>query len=84
MTINTYTASKVAKVGVRPDEAAQAKPVHPSENDTHHSLESDTVDATLPKRSVDPKCVPKPSSIKHKRFSKQGALQRNVCVDFCR
>ena len=26
----------------------------------HYGAESDTVDATLPKRSVDPRCVPKP------------------------
>jgi hypothetical protein len=34
--------------------------VHRSDNDTHHSVESDTVYATLPKRSVDPKRVPRP------------------------
>ena len=45
------------------DEAPRAEPVHRSENDTTQ-CESDsvdaTVDATVPKRSVDPNCVPEP------------------------
>jgi len=45
------------------DQALQAEPVHRSENDTHHSVESDTVDATLPKRSVDPTRVAKPFNL---------------------
>jgi hypothetical protein len=39
---------------------AHAEPVRRSENDTHPIVESDTVDATVPKRSVDPNCLPKP------------------------
>jgi hypothetical protein len=42
------------------DEASQADPVHRLEHNTNHSVESETGDATLPKRSVAPKCVPKP------------------------
>ena len=38
----------------------QTEPVRLSENDAHHSVESDTADATLPKQSVDPARVPKP------------------------
>lgn len=39
------------------DEAAQAELVHRSESDTHISVESDILDATLTKRSLGPKCV---------------------------
>ena len=46
------------------DEAAQAEPVRRSEHDTHPIVESDTddatVDAPVPKRSVNPNCVPNP------------------------
>ena len=46
------------------EEAAHAEPVRRSENDTHPIVESDTVDATVdatvPKRIVDPECAPKP------------------------
>ena len=45
-------------------EETHAEPVLLSENDTHSIVESDTVDATegatVPKRSVNPNCVPKP------------------------
>jgi hypothetical protein len=41
-------------------EAAQHEPVRRSNNDTHLIVESDTVDATVPKGSVDPNCMPKP------------------------
>ena len=46
------------------DEVAHAEPVHRSGNDAHPIVESDTVDATVdatvPKRSVNPNCVSKP------------------------
>jgi hypothetical protein len=46
------------------EEEAYAEHVRPSENDTHPIVESDTVaakvDATVPRRSVDPNCVPTP------------------------
>ena len=46
------------------DEAAHAEPVRRSEIDTHPIVESNTVDATVnatvPRRSGDPNCVPKP------------------------
>jgi hypothetical protein len=49
---------------LRLDVAAHAGPVCRSENDTHLIVKSDTVDATVdapvPKRSVNPYCVPKP------------------------
>ena len=42
------------------EEASHAEPVRRSENDTHPTVESDTddatVDATVPKRSVNPNC----------------------------
>ena len=45
-------------------EEAHAEPVRRSENDTHPNVECDTVhatvDAAVPKRSVNPNCVPKP------------------------
>ena len=44
---------------MRLDEAAQAEPVLRSENDTQPMVESDTVDVTGAKRSVDPNCVSK-------------------------
>ena len=56
------------------EEVAHAEPlVRRSENDTRPIIESDTVDATehatdatvratVPKRSVNPNCVPKPQS----------------------
>ena len=36
------------------DDAAHSEPVRRSENDTHAIAESDTDDATVPKRSVNP------------------------------
>ena len=43
------------------EEAAHAEPVRRAENDTHPIVESDKddapVDATVPKRSVNPNCV---------------------------
>ena len=46
------------------EEAAHAEPVRRSENDTHPIVESDTDDApvggTVPIRSVNPNCLPKP------------------------
>ena len=42
------------------DEAAQAGPVHQSENDTHDIEGTETVHVTVPKRSVDLKCIPNP------------------------
>ena len=42
------------------DEAAQAEPVRRSEKDTHDIEGTEMVHATLPKHSVDPKCIPKP------------------------
>ena len=58
------------------DEAAHAEPVRRSENDTQHPIvESDTVDATVnatvPRRSGDPNCVPKP-------FNPDAACERSV------
>ena len=41
------------------EEAAQAEPVRRSENDTHDIEELETVDATVPQRSVDPRCTAK-------------------------
>jgi hypothetical protein len=41
------------------DEAAQAEHVRRSEKDTHDIEGTETVHATVPKRSVDPKCIPK-------------------------
>jgi hypothetical protein len=41
-------------------EAAQAEPVRRSEKDTHDIQGTETVHAIVPKRSVDPKCIPKP------------------------
>ena len=38
------------------DEAAQAEPVRQSEKDTHAIEGTETVHATVPKRSVDQKC----------------------------
>ena len=42
------------------DEAEQAEPVRRSENDTHDIEGTETVHAPVPKRSVDPRCIPKP------------------------
>jgi len=42
------------------DEAAQAEPVRRSDKDTHDIEGTETVHATVPKRSVDPKRIPKP------------------------
>ncbi len=42
------------------DEAAQAEPVCRSEKDTQDSEGTETVHVTVPKRIVDPKCIPKP------------------------
>ncbi len=42
------------------DEAAQAEPVSRSEKDPNDIEGTETVHATVPKRSVDPKCIPKP------------------------
>ena len=41
------------------DEAAQTEPVPRSEKDTHDIQGTETVHGTVPKRSVDPKCIPK-------------------------
>jgi hypothetical protein len=41
------------------DEAVQTEPVRWSEKDTHDIGGTETVHATVPKRSVDPKCIPK-------------------------
>ena len=41
-------------------EAAQAEPVHRSEKDTQDIEGTETVHATVPKRMVDPKFIPKP------------------------
>jgi hypothetical protein len=41
------------------EEAAQAEPVRRSENDKHDIEELETVDATVPQRSVDPTCIAK-------------------------
>jgi hypothetical protein len=60
----TYNAilEKGKQLGL--EEAAHAEPVRRAENDTHPIVESDkddaTVDATVPKRSVNPNCVPTP------------------------
>ena len=40
------------------DEAEQAKPVRRSEKGTHDIQETETMHATVPKRSVNPKCIP--------------------------
>jgi len=41
------------------DEAAQTEPMRRSEMDTHDMEGTETVHATVPKRSVDPKSIPK-------------------------
>ncbi len=40
------------------DEAAQAEPVSRSNKDTHDIEGTETVHATVPNHSVDPKCIP--------------------------
>jgi hypothetical protein len=57
---DTYYAElqKGKEIGL--DEAAQAEPVRRSEKDTHDIQGTETVHAIVPKRSVDPKCIPKP------------------------
>ena len=65
---------KGEKMGL--DQEAQAEPVRRSINDTHDIEGTETVHTTVPKRSVDPRFIPKPfvpaslpSSINQKRIA---------------
>jgi hypothetical protein len=57
---DAYTAQlqKGKEMGL--DEAAQAEPVHRSEKDTQDIEGTETAHATVPKRMVGPKFIPKP------------------------
>jgi hypothetical protein len=55
-----YNAQLQKGKEMRFDEAAQSEPVRRSKNDIHPIVESDTVDATVPKGSLNPNCMLKP------------------------
>jgi hypothetical protein len=57
---DAYTAQLQKRKEMGLDEAAQAEPVRRSEKDTQDIEGTETVHATVPKRIVDPKCIPKP------------------------
>ena len=57
---DTYNAELQKSKEIGLEEAAQAEPARWSEKDTDDMQGTETVHATVPKRSVDPKCIPKP------------------------
>ena len=72
--VHYFKCQKGKELGL--DEEAQAEPVRRSKNDTHDIEGTETVHTTVPKRSVDPRCIPKPfvlaplpSSISQKRIT---------------